>query len=358
MRKWLLALLGVVIVAGVAVTAAYMLMFRPAPAPEGQPAPPQTATIVRTNLSTSATLTGSLGYGTVTTFTGRKSGTVTWLPTVGTVVHRDEQLYAVDAKPVPLFLGDTPLYRTIDATATPGPDIAEVNANLRALGYDAAPKGDAYTTGTAEALKRWQGRHGLDATGTLGIGDVAVLPAAVRVDSLRSQPGAQATADLLGLTSTTKLVTATVDPTQVDIGLLTPGRAVSLSLPGGRQATGTITALNSSGAQAQPGSSGTTGGTGQSTQQTTLTIAIGDQSSASGIDSGPVGVTVPTGSRDGVLAVPVGALVVVQGGAYAVQVVTGHTSMLVGVRTGMFADGLVEVSGQGIIAGLKVVTVS
>ncbi len=358
MRKWLLAGLGAVVVLAVAGTVAYTLLFRPASPPAAQPAPPQTATIVRTDLSTSVTLNGSLGYGTAQTFTGRKSGTVTWLPAVGTVVERGQRLYSVDAKPVVLFLGDTPLYRTIDGTATPGPDIAEVNANLRALGYRTAPKGAGYTTGTADALRRWQHSDGLDETGTLAVGDVAVLPAAVRVDSLKAQLGAQATTDLLGLTSTTKLVTATVDPTQVDTSLLTPGRAVALSLPGGGQATGTIATLNSSGTQGQPDSSASTG-TGQAGQAgQTVTVTIGDQSAVSGMDSGSIGVTVPTGSRKGVLAVPVGALIVVQGGGYAVQVVTGQTSMLVGVRTGMFADGLVEVSGQGITAGRKVVTVS
>jgi hypothetical protein len=357
MRKWLLVGLGGVVVLAVAGAVVHTLLFRPASAPVGQPAPPQTATIVHTDLSTSVTLNGSLGYGTATTFTGRRSGTVTWLPAVGTVVDRGQRLYAVDAKPVALFLGDTPLYRTIDGTATPGPDIAEVNANLRALGYRAAPSGSGYTGGTANALKQWQHRDGLDETGTLAIGDVAMLPAAVRVDSLKVQPGAQATADLLGLTSTTKVVTTAIDPTQVDTSLLTPGGTVALSLPEGRQATGTIASLSSSGAASgTPMQTGESGGTGQGGQ--TMTITIAGRSAVSTMDSGPVGVTVTTGSHKGVLAVPVGALVVVQGGGYAVQVVTGRTSILVGVRTGMFADGLVEVSGQGIIAGLTVVTVS
>ena len=78
----------------------------------------------------------------------------------------------------------------------------------------------------------------------------------------------------------------------------------------------------------------------------------------SDVDSGSVAVSVITGSHKGVLAVPVGALVVVQGGGYAVQVVGGPGGKLVGVRTGMFADGLVEVSGPDLAPGLEVVTVS
>ena len=243
MRRWLLALLGAVILSAVTGTAVYALLFKPAPSAAGVPAPPQTARITRTDLSTSVTLGGSLGYGTAATFTGRKSGTVTWLPTVGTVVGQGQPLYAVDAQPVALFLGATPLYRTIDGTATPGPDLAEINTSLRALGYRAAPKGDAYTDGTTTAIKEWQHHNGLAETGTLAIGDVAVLPAPVRIDSLKVQPGAPATADLLGLTSTTKYVTANVDPTQTDTSLLMPGVAVTLTLPDDKQTTGTVASL-------------------------------------------------------------------------------------------------------------------
>lgn len=355
MRKWLLAALGALVTAAIAGTAVYMLSFRPEPPSVGQAAPPRTATVTRTDLTTSATLNGSLGHGPATTFAGRKAGTVTWLPTVGAVVDRGQRLYAVDAKPVALFLGDTPLYRTIDGSAKSGPDIAEVNANLRALGYRSAPTGSAYTAGTADALKQWQRHNGLDDTGTLAIGDVVVLPAAVRVDSLKVQPGAQATADLMGLTSTTKLVTATVDSSQIDVSLLTVGQTVTLSLPNGKSVPGSITAVTSSGEQDQTNSAGTPGGRSNGP---TVTVAIGDQAAVSDVDSGSVGVAVVTGSHKGVLAVPVGSLVVVQGGGYAVQVVTGSTSKLVGVQTGMFADGLVEVSGPELAAGVTVVTVS
>jgi hypothetical protein len=356
-RKWLLAVFGAVVVSAAAVTAFYMLRYHPARPPEAQPAPPQTVAITRTQLSTTVTLQGTLGYGTSTPFTGRKSGTVTWLPAVGTVVGQGQTLYGVDAQPVVLFLGDTPLYRAINSQATPGPDIAEVNANLRSLGYGFVPAGNAYTSGTENALKKWQQSKGFAATGTLAIGDLAVLPAPVRVASLDAQLGAQATADLLGLSSTTKHVTVAVDPRQVDTSVLTHGVKVSLSLPDNKQTTGTVAALSSaSGAAAQAASPPTGGSSGGPS----MTIDVGDQSALSGMDSGSIGVTVTTGSVDNVLAVPVEALVAVQGGGYAVQVVTGagQTSILVGVQTGLFANGLVQISGQGITEGLKVVTVS
>ncbi len=351
MRKWLLIGLGFVVLVAIVGTAVYMLSFRPAPPAVGQVAPPQTATVTRTDLTTSISFAGSLGYGPATTFTGRKAGTVTSLPAVGTVVNRGQRLYAVDARPVALFLGDTPLYRTIDNTTQPGPDIAEVNANLRALGCPAAPSSSTYTTGTASALKQWQKHNGLQATGSLAVGDVVVLPAEVRVDSLKVQPGASAAADLMGLTSTTKLVTATVDPTQVDTSVLTTGRTVNLALPNGKQAEGSITAITSAGGSDQANSSSSNG----RSAGPVVTIAVNDQNSVSGVDTGSVNVTMTTNSHKGVLAVPVGALVAVQGGGYAVKLADGR---LIGVQTGTFADGLVEVSGPDLAAGQKVVTVS
>lgn len=366
MRTWLLAALGIVVVSAVAATAVYMLRFHPTAPPAAKPAPPQTTTITRSDLSTTVTLQGALGYGTSTPFTGRKSGTITWLPAVGVVVGQGQTLYSVDAQPVILFLGSTPLYRAINAQATPGPDIAEVNANLRSLGYAVAPKGDAYTSGTEDALKKWQLSKGLAGNGTLAIGDLAVLPAPVRVATLDAQLGAAAAADVLSLSSTTKHVTVSVDPRQVDTSVLTQGLKVSLALPDNKQTTGTVSALSSPGAAAQAGSSaggggsGGSGGGGAGAGGPSMTVDVADQSALSGMDSGSVGITVTTGSVDNVLAVPVEALVAVQGGGYAVQEVTGdgQTSILVGVQTGLFANGLVQISGQGITEGLKVVTVS
>ena len=52
------------------------------------------------------------------------------------------------------------------------------------------------------------------------------------------------------------------------------------------------------------------------------------------------------------LHVPVSALLAVSGGGYALERPDGT---LVAVATGMFADGQVEVSGDGVTEGLEVV---
>ncbi len=57
------------------------------------------------------------------------------------------------------------------------------------------------------------------------------------------------------------------------------------------------------------------------------------------------------------LAVPVDALLALAGGGYAVEVVEGHVHRLVAVAVGLFddAEGVVQVSGQGLSAGQRVV---
>ena len=50
----------------------------------------------------------------------------------------------------------------------------------------------------------------------------------------------------------------------------------------------------------------------------------------------------------------VAALLALAEGGYGVQVVDGSTTRIVAVRTGLFADGKVEISGNGLRAGMKV----
>jgi len=55
-----------------------------------------------------------------------------------------------------------------------------------------------------------------------------------------------------------------------------------------------------------------------------------------------------------VLAVPISALVALAGGGYAVEVVHGTARQLVAVQTGLFSPTLVQVSGAGLAAGMRV----
>ena len=65
-------------------------------------------------------------------------------------------------------------------------------------------------------------------------------------------------------------------------------------------------------------------------------------------------VNITTQTVSNVLAVPVNALLALQGGGFGVDVVTGTTSHLVSVTPGLYGNTLVQVSGSGITAGTQV----
>ncbi|NEA30886.1 peptidoglycan-binding protein [Streptomyces sp. SID13031] len=368
---------GAVVVAGAGV-AGFRLFDKPekAVAADG-PDPAQTVEIVRADLSQAKDLNGRLGYGAGQTVKSHAGGTITWLPKVGAALEQGDVLFRVDDKPVVLFYGGTPLFRTIGKPAAPpktpgtpppstppsappakdkpieGPDVRVVKENLTVLGFLPKTTTDKLTAATTKAIKEWQKSLDLAATGVIDPATVIVLPGAVRVDSIKVALGDPATADILGVTATDKVVTLPVDADSTQ-GIMV-GAKVKLTLPNGKATTGTIRSVGTD--AAAPPSDGNPADGGKKPQVAAM-ITLDQQAASTGVDSGPVTVTVPGASRKGVLVVPVAALLALREGGYAVQVVNGTTSALVGVKTGMFADGNVEISGAGLQAGQKVVTTS
>ena len=72
------------------------------------------------------------------------------------------------------------------------------------------------------------------------------------------------------------------------------------------------------------------------------------------LDQAPVNVNITTERAANVLAAPVNALLALAGGGFGVDVVSGSTSHLVGVTTGLYDSTLVQISGTGIKAGTLV----
>lgn len=73
-------------------------------------------------------------------------------------------------------------------------------------------------------------------------------------------------------------------------------------------------------------------------------------------DQAPVAVRVVTLTHPNVLAVPVTALLAMPEGGYGVEVVRADGTQLVAAHLGLFANGNVEVSGEGLAVGDDVVT--
>ncbi|MFF3856115.1 efflux RND transporter periplasmic adaptor subunit [Micromonospora sp. NPDC002575] len=362
-----------VVLAGLAAAAGVVWSGRdtgPPPAADGA-AGVRSVALVQQDMSMSQSLPGTLGYGAARVVKGGTEGTVTWLPAPGASVKRGQQLYRVDDRPVPLLYGGMPLYRPLRDLGTVGRDVRIVADNLDALGYDVgdqprsgtrlvpspAASRPAVTVGRGEgvltaalraAVKRWQGDLGVPATGAVEPGDVAVLVGAVRVDSVAAQPGDSAASPLMSVTQTAKVVTVQMDVG--DAASVEPGDAVDVRLPDESAVGGRVAAVGQA-VQAAAGDDPTGGGPAK----VTVTVTLDKSAAVAKISFADVQVDFVAETHEDVLVAPVGALLALAEGGYAVQVDGGA---LVAVETGMFAKGLVEIAGDGLVAGTRVVTAS
>ena len=353
------ALVAVPVVAA-GVVAGVMLSGRPAH-PAAAAVTVASAPVVRTDLTNTAQVSGSIGYAGSYAIVNQEQGTAyTALPGVGATVRRGQELYEVDGTPVFLFYGGTPEWRPLSAGVAPGRDVAQLNRNLIALGYGAGLSDSEYFTGaTAYAVELWQEARGLPVTGTVPLGQVAYAPGPLRVTGVTPDLGAvpQPGSQLLTATSTVPVVTAAVPVSQEY--LVKAGDHVTVTLPDGVTTTpGVITSVSSVASAAQSGGSGPSpgpGGGGQGGEATVqVTVQLTNLRATGNLDQAPVTVNIVSAQARGVLAVPISALVALAGGGYAVDIVQGGTVRLVAVQTGLFSNTLVQVSGAGLAAGLNV----
>jgi peptidoglycan hydrolase-like protein with peptidoglycan-binding domain len=343
-----------------------------------------TALVVRTDLSARELVAGTLGYqGFFTVASESDGGIITWLPAEGDVVRRGQPLFAVDGQPVTLLYGSLPAWRPFATGMTAGPDVRQLQRNLAALGFDPGPADGVFGWATQLAVQRWQLASGETVTGSIPLGAVAFLPGALRVTTTPDQPGAPVTPGA-SVVSGTSLTAGVQVSLQVGGPAVRRGDQVTVTMPDGTTTVpGTVTAVGSVAAVAavpgasgggasgnsqsgasgnsQGGASGNSQGGGASgdpsgSQPATLPVTITIRAPIpAGLDQAPVQVSITQKRADGVLAVPVIALLARTGGGYAVQA-AGPNGRVIPVTTGLFdgTSGLVEVTGAGLTAELAV----
>jgi peptidoglycan hydrolase-like protein with peptidoglycan-binding domain len=348
-RRRVRTLVGVVVVAVIVVVAggaAVGIGGKGSPTPGRSKLPPATAPVTKATLTQTEQVSGKLGYGATTELSvatasggGGATGTITWLPDPGSVVERGKPVYKVDDKPVPLIYGTLPLYRTLTADVT-GSDVKELEQNLAALGYTGFTVDDKYTDATATAVKKWQADLGLTKTGTIEPKQVALAGGAIRVVSLKARPGSAAGGEVLTYAATTRVVTIALDVALQD--LVKVGIPVTVTLPSGKVVNGTVQSI------------GTVATAGKDATTIDVVVTLTDQNALGTLDNAPVNATLVSGQAKDVLTVPVDALVALAEGGYGVQVVEGSNTRYVRVKTGMFAGGRVEITGEGITEGTVV----
>ncbi|WP_436772657.1 peptidoglycan-binding protein [Yinghuangia sp. YIM S09857] len=318
--------------------------------------PPTTAPVTRQTLVDTETETGELGHGDQTAVSGRLTGTVTGLPAAGSAVERGKPLYHLDNTPVVLLYGALPAYRALAVDAE-GADVRQLEENLWALGHRGFTIDDEYTSATATAVRKWQKSLGLEQTGALELGRVVYAAGPVRVDTLKAAVGdaVQPGGAVLTHTGLTRVVVVDLDVAQQR--LATIGAPVTVKLPDGRTVDGkvarTLTVIDA-GDDGDDGGGGGGDGSGDAKTKIRVTVDVEDQRSLDGLDQAAVSVVFTASRREGVLTVPVAALLALAEGGYGVQLVEGAATRIVAVETGMFANGRVEVSGSGIAEGAVV----
>jgi peptidoglycan hydrolase-like protein with peptidoglycan-binding domain len=329
-----------------AVAAAITVVNLPAPA-DGPTStgstPTATADITEQTLIDRENHDGTLGHGDATTISSRREGTVTGLPAQGATIGRGKAIFRLDDKPVTLLYGPLPAYRTL-STGVKGADVKQFERNLRALGYRGFTVDRTYSRATAGAVRDWQEDLDLPETGTVDTNQIRYAAGPVRVDSLSTQVGSVVGpgAAVQKVTGTSPLATVRLE---ASAGRLAErGAAVQVTLPDDRVVPGRIVEVATVVSPGEDGAPDTTG------FQVTIRFAAAVES----VGAAAVTVAFTAGERPNVLAVPVAALLALAEGGYGVQVVDGGTTRIVAARTGLFADGKVEIGGSGLRAGMKV----
>jgi peptidoglycan hydrolase-like protein with peptidoglycan-binding domain len=357
-----------VVVAGVVAVTLVVTSSGGAPSDPTTPVPTSTAEIVRTDLSTTTQEAGNLGYAGTYNIVNETAGRAfTALPAVGDRVDRGGVVYEVDGVGIPLFYGARPMWRDLEAGVTPGSDVAQLNDNLIALGFNDHGRltpGDSFTAHTTAAVEAWQRARFRTADGVVHVGDVVDEPGPVRIASVAATLGGPPQPGTLVALATSPTPDVVIEVPVTQEYLVHVGDAVTVTLPDGTTTMpGTIFAVgsvavapgDSSNGNASPGPANA-GGSGGGNQPDTVdvTVALADPTRVAAFSSAAVTVQIVSAQAKNVLAVPINALVALAEGGYAVEVVDGAQHHLVGVHPGLFANSLVEITGTGLTPGTRV----
>ncbi|TAK69567.1 MAG: peptidoglycan-binding protein [Actinomycetota bacterium] len=343
-------LTGVVVAGGVVVIAAAAIGFGgratdSAAAPQGLP--PATAKVTEGTLTQTEQVGGLISYGEpVALVSQQTAGTVTWVAAPGATIGLGKPIYRTDGKPTVLIHGTVPAYRTL-REGTTGQDVQQLEQSLHDLGYTKVVVDGHYDATTVAAVKDWQQKLGWQPTGEVSPqqvfvhdGDIRVaLPAVVAGSHLGAEPNQQ----VLTYSGITPVVTVPLDVAKQH--LVHKDDPTTITLPDGSTLDGVVTSVGNVAQTIDDGK----------THFVTVIVSIKDKDAlGGGYDSAPVSLTITSGVKQNVLIVPITALVASPDGGYAVEVVTGDKASFVKVTTGMFAQGKVEISGDGIGPGTPV----
>jgi hypothetical protein len=260
------------------------------------------------------------------------SAILTSLLDVGARADRGTVLYTADQEPVVALIGDLPAWRTLEQGVDDGADVRQLEENLVALGYgDDLDVDETFTADTAAAVEAWEtdlGRAAPD--GVVSTGDVVFLTAPGDVLGHEASVGdtLEPGSPVMTVGSEQRIVVADVDAREA--GGWTAGSTVELEWADGTTTEGTVIGTGSEVSDGQV--------------ELTVAVSTGDSGSGDRRSGAEATVTLVDARREGVIAVPVAAIVD-NGGSPAVRVAQADGPDIVApVETGLVADGWIEIT--------------
>jgi Putative peptidoglycan binding domain len=177
-------------------------------------------------------------------------------------------------------------------------------------------------------------------------GDDASTGDSSSADDASSAPSTE----VMTTSSVRRVVTVELDPSDAD--LVSRGGPAQVELPDGTRVKGHVSSIGT--VAADDSSDSAAGGDGSSDPTIEVTIALPEGSKVAGLDQAPVTVDLTDEVRRDVFVVPVESLLGTAGGGYAIEVRDPSGRRQLPVEPGLFANGYVEVSGNGLRDGMRV----
>ena len=312
-----------------------------------------TATVTKGDLVGETTVQGTLHYADSYTLKSAFEGVVTALPTPGTSLTQGSHVYTVAGNNTYLLHGATPAWRAFEEGMSDGEDVTQLETALSELGYFDATPNAHFDWNTIAAIKKWQKALTLTQNGTLPLGTVLFAPEDLRIGALKARVGDNATmeTELFTASSSRQVISANLKLSDQALGVV--GHSVTVRLPGSATTTtGTITSVE------PPREKAGEEGSKETTKERIIPITVtpDDTSALEGLQEASVSLGLTSETRTGVLSVPLGALVALSTDQFGVEVVDEKGEIRrVPVTVGLFAGDRVEVSGDEIAEGQRVV---
>lgn len=258
-------------------------------------------------------------------------GVVTQVAASEAAVEQGDVIWRILGEPTVALFGEVPASRALAVDAV-GPDVAQLETALVALGYDSAGTvtvDDTFTAETTSMVQRWQEDVNAEVTGVVADGAVVFIPGPSRVASVFTRVGDTAGAGGVALQTTSLNRVIEFSAPASERGTLAVGDGLTVSLPDRSTVDAEVSAIT---IDAEGGIA--------------VTATTGDDVELR-VDTVPVTARWEVPVVNDVLTVSAGSLVRTDNGNYNVEVRrSSGIEELVSVEVGRASGTRVEISGD------------